>query len=178
MEFIKNNWEGIIALCAMVTSVFATVITFGSFRVQRKHNILSVKPLLHIAQFDYENCIKIIISNNGVGPAIVKSINVRKNEHEVKTSIFHWLPEKLPGKMNYKEYLTAYKDFVIKSGATGIMLEVPINPNKDEQITAKENIRAILRNLTVNVEYEDIYQNKMDTYSLKLNLYSRNDHIN
>lgn len=178
MDFIKNYWEAVIAVCAMITSIYATVITFRSFKAQRKHNILSVKPLLHIAQFDYENCIKITISNNGIGPAIIKSIKVQKNEHEVKTSIFHWLPEKLPGKMNYKEYLTAYKDFVIKSGVTGIMLEVPINPKKEEQITTKENIRAVLRNLTVNIKYEDIYQNLMDTYSIKLDLYSRNDHIN
>ena len=58
------------------------------------------------------------------------------------------------------------------------MLEVSINPKKEEQITTKENIRAVLRNLTVNIKYEDIYQNLMDTYSIKLDLYSRNDHIN
>ena len=178
MDFITEHWEGIIALCAMLISVFATIITFYSFKAQRRHNTLSVKPLLHIAQFDYENCIKITVSNNGIGPAIIKSIKVQKNEHEVKTSIFHWLPEKLPGKMNYKEYLTAYKDFVIKAGATGVMLEVPINPKKDEQLTMKEEIRSILRNLTVCIHYEDIYQNSMDAYSIKLELYSRNDHVN
>ena len=44
------------------------------------------------------------------------------------------------------------------------MLEVSINPKKEEQITTKENIRAVLRNLTVNIKYEDIYQNLNVTY--------------
>lgn len=178
MEFISNYWEGIIATFAMIAASVSSILSYLTFKLQRTHNIKSVKPIFHLAQWDYENNLIVDLRNQGPGVGIVKSIIVYKNKLEMKTCIFEWLPKKLPGEMNYKDYLTAYEDFAIKAGEIVILLELPINLEKNEEVVERENIRSILRQLIVEIVYEDIYGNPMNTLIKKLTLYSRNDHIN
>ncbi|CAN5799784.1 hypothetical protein BH11BAC3_BH11BAC3_12180 [soil metagenome] len=80
--------------------------------------------------------------------------------------------------MNYKEYWTGYKNFVVQSGQTIQLVEIPVDTSKPEQIETRENIRAILRQLTIKIEYEDIYGNKMKHNEAELFLFSRIDNEN
>lgn len=47
MKFISEHW---VALLALMTSVVSTIISFFVFKLQRTHNIKSVKPIIHIGQ--------------------------------------------------------------------------------------------------------------------------------
>lgn len=167
MDFIQNYWEGLVAGLALLTAIVATFISFKTFKLQRVHNIKSIRPVIHIAQFDYENLIKILLVNNGVGPSLITKIWVEKNEYEKRKSIFDWLPKKLPGKMNYKEYLTKDSDMILKSGSTGIMLEIPINTKIQQEKEMRETIRGILRQLTVTVNYKCLTSAKSELITVK-----------
>ena len=72
VEILSTYWEAIIACLAFVVSVATAIITYRTFSLQRIHNYKSLKPFLHVAPYDYENCLKIILRNEGVGPAVVK----------------------------------------------------------------------------------------------------------
>jgi len=178
LEFVKEHWEVILGASAFCVSISATAIAFYSMWFQRQHNYKSLKPYIYIAPFDYENRIVINMANEGVGPAIVKEIRVKNSQGQVRSSVFKWLPRKLPGDMNYKEYWTNPGGFVLKSGAEKCMLEIPIDTSIPSQVKTREEIRSILKELTITVDFEDVYSNKQSTYERKLNLFARTDHEN
>lgn len=178
IEFLTKYWEAIVALCALVVSVFATVISWRGLRIQQAHNETSLRPIIFIEPYDYEDCILVKIKNEGLAPAIVKNLYVQDSLNMSKASIFNWLPKVLPGDMDYREYWTRNKDFVLRSGSIDHMLEIRVDTNQPEQVGARENIRAILSDLIVYIEYEDVYKKAMPTYSRELRLFGRSDHIN
>ena len=72
-ELLQQNWEGIVALCALFIAAWQA---WGT----RRHNRLSVKP--HLAtwtnQDDSDGFYKVrfVLLNNGLGPAILKKFRV------------------------------------------------------------------------------------------------------
>jgi len=178
MKFINENWEGIIATIALLTSVASALISFYTFKLQRIHNIKSVKPILHIGQWDYENRLLVTLKNVGSGMATVKKLTVYNTKGEGKTCIYDWLPNKLPDGMNYKEYWTPFSEFVVQSSEIIKLIEIPIDTIKKGQIETREKLRRILGQLTVEVIYEDIYENKMPIKKLHLSYFLRLDNEN
>jgi hypothetical protein len=178
MNYLTAHWEGIVALLAMLATAFSSYFAYKTFQLQRIHNIKSVRPILAIAQWDYENNLIIDLRNQGPGVAIVKNVRVFKNDTDVKTCIYHWLPNKLPADMNYKEYWTAYKNFAVKAGEVIELLKLPVDTKAGEQIKMRETIRGLLRQLTIDIEYEDIYGNKMEKVICPLKLFARDDNEN
>lgn len=93
VKFLTEYWEAIVAICALIVSISTVVISWRALKIQRTHNQTSLKPIIFIEPYDYENCILIKIRNEGLGSAIVKSIRVINGKNEEKTSIFNWLPQ-------------------------------------------------------------------------------------
>jgi hypothetical protein len=178
MELIKQYWEGIVASLALLTSAWSAWVSYRTFRLQREHNIKSVKPILQIGQWDYENNLCVDLRNSGSGIAMVNSMAAVNKTDISKNCIYDWLPAKLTGAMNYKEYWTGYKNFVLQPGQVIKLVEVPINTSVSEQKKQREEIRALLRQLTIKVNYEDIYGNKMEDKKIELHHFSRTDHEN
>ena len=178
MEFIEKYWEGIIAGLALITSAWSSWISHKTFKLQRTHNIKSVVPILQIGQWYYENKLCIDLRNSGSGIAMVKKISVSNKKDESKTCIYDWLPKKLNGDMNYREYWTGYKNFVIQPGHIIKLIEIPVDTDKENEKKQREEIRAILRQLTVQIQYTDIYDNRMKDKNMELYHFSRTDHEN
>jgi hypothetical protein len=81
IKCLIDNKDLVQALCALLAvlvgflSIILTVITIHS---NRKHNRLSVKPLLRIDRIiSTGSDVAISLLNSGVGPAIIKSINIK-----------------------------------------------------------------------------------------------------
>ena len=178
MKFITEHWEGVVALLALAASIVSTIISFYTFKLQRRHNIKSVKPILHVGQWDYENRLYVTLKNVGSGIAIVKKMTIHNIKGESRTSIYDWLPNKLPDDMNYKEYWTPYTEFVVQASEIIKLIEIPIDTSKKKQIEEREKLRRILGQLIVEVVYEDIYGNAMPTKRLQLSHFLRLDNEN
>lgn len=178
MELIAEHWEGIVALLALLTSIISTLISFYTFKLQRTHNIKSVKPIIHIGQWDYENRLYVTLKNAGAGIAVVKRMTVYNAKEESKTCIYDWLPNKLDDGMNYKEYWTPYTEFVVQAGEVIKLIELPVDDSRLIQIDVREKIRRILGQLTVEVIYEDIYENQMPVKKMQLVHFLRLDNVN
>ncbi len=178
-DFLLKNWEIIIAISALIISIFGGIITYLTFRTQRIHNIKMIKPILQIGQWDYENKTYIELRNDGLGPAMINNIYVKKSKKKkTKTCIYHWLPEKLPGEMNYKNYLTGHENFVIQANKSIALIEIPIDTSNNEQLEYREKIRKIISELKINISYSDLYGNKMTTLEKEFWVFKRKDHIN
>jgi hypothetical protein len=92
-----------IAFLALLTSLASASISFYTFRLQRIHDIKSVKPILHVGQWDYEHKLCVTLKNCGAGVAIVKKYSVfNVSTGESKENLYAWLPPKLPANVNYK----------------------------------------------------------------------------
>jgi NADH:ubiquinone oxidoreductase subunit 5 (subunit L)/multisubunit Na+/H+ antiporter MnhA subunit len=178
MNFFKENWEAIVAILALLTSFVSVIISYHTFKLQRTHNIKSVKPIVHIGQWDYENELIVTLVNLGAGLAMIKKISVRNKVDEFKNSIYDWMPKKLGNDMNYKEYWTGFKNFAVQPGQIIELIKIPIDTSKAEQVGTREKLRAILRQLTVCVTYEDIYEREMPKKEMELHLFSRTDNEN
>lgn len=61
---------GVVALAALVVAVWQGFLT-------RKHNRLSVKPLLRFDCYAARGPIEIVLTNKGTGPAILKSLTIQ-----------------------------------------------------------------------------------------------------
>lgn len=177
LEIFENYWEGIVAVIALLTSIISTWIAYHTFKLQRIHNTKSVKPIIHIGQWDYENKLYVTLKNVGNGLALVNNLKVSNGNKKSKDCIYDWLPKQLPGSMNYSQYWTPTK-FVVQSNEEIRLIEIPIDLSKPKQVEIREKIRKKLGQLTVEVDYKDIYDNQMDTEMLSLEYFNRKDNEN
>lgn len=178
IEFVAKYSGELIAFLALLTSLVSSIISFFTYKLQRTHNIKSVKPIIQVGQWDFENVLFVDLKNAGSGIAMVKRIIVMNDRDEHKSCLYEWLPKKLPGGMNYKAYWTGYKDFAVQPGQIIKLVELPIDTSIPDEKIVREQIRAILRQLTVRVEYKDIYDNEMPTHTLRLHHFARTDNEN
>lgn len=68
--------DTIIAVAATITSICALIVTLYQTKLTREQQLKSVWPYLMIAQQTDEAGGSVIVSNNGVGPAIIQRIEL------------------------------------------------------------------------------------------------------
>ncbi len=178
MDIIQSYWETIIAFCALIISLVTASTSILAFNQQRKYYIKSIKPIVQIVPWDYENSLRVDLTNSGLGPAIITSVRVLNLTGEEKSSIYAWLPAQLPGEMNYKEYWIPYKEFIVQPNKSTILIEIPIDKTKPEQIQEREHLRGLLRQLKVHIEYQDMYESMMEPEVADLLHFARTDNEN
>ena len=158
MELIGNNAAVIIALCALFYTAFQAHTT-------RKHNKLSVTP--HITTFVYnhakpgEGSLTSELTNNGLGPAVIKSFKIFLNGTELNIQSSEQagkkLKEILEGKVFDHSTTILNNGYHVPAGEKRIIFAVrfPIN----EKQTVKD-FQQKLENLSLTIEYESIYGQK------------------
>lgn len=124
----------VIALCALVVSVLQT-------RIQHNHNKLSVKPYLDSSVLESDSTLVVSVTNEGVGPAIIKSISYVHNDVEYTTlyELFKEIDKSndVIGTINYS------RNSIFPSG-------------KEQFFTRLKGRNA--RDITVKINYESIYE--------------------
>lgn len=102
-------------ILASFTSILAILIALLTYYSQKIHNRNSVKPLLNVIFGDYENCIYVKIQNNGVGPAIIKSMVCNNDKSETSDTLIGLIPKEKMVKIKNQQKiinLRHYNDFV------------------------------------------------------------------
>lgn len=173
------NTSDVIAVIALLMSFVSAIISYLTYLIQRKHNIKSVKPILHVGIWDYESKLAVTLKNCGAGIAIVKQYFVfRKADGLNFDNIYRSLPAKLRAGVNYSEYWTPNSNFVIQPGQIIDLVKIPIDVSLPEQIEERQRLRAMMSDLVVKLEYIDMYDNKMPSYERNLDFFSRTDNVN
>lgn len=165
---IINNPELLIASIALLTSVFSIIVGVVGLYFQRIHNKKSVLPLGSINLADYEDCLRIKISNNGVGPMIIKSC-ITKGNSENKSYPIDWMPDNII----WKTFRRNLEEHAIIASESLTLLELNVDLNDKAAVKQREKIRNILKDLEMTIKYTDIY-GKNFTESRKLNWFGRN----
>lgn len=162
----------VVALAALFLSGISLVVALASLRLQRRHNVLSVKPIPLVTVADHENSLRIKLRNHGSGPLIVTGISVTDGKRQ-KRSLIDWMPD-LPDELLWTNFAGPIKEQRgLLPDRELVLLELDGDRHDPTFAKARDSVRSVLKDLTVNVEYTDIYGSKFDSYSHDLSWFGR-----
>lgn len=164
--------SAVAAFLALFLSVISVWISVWSARTQRKHNLLSVRPLAEVTVADYENSLRVKLRNNGTGPMIILSITV-SDDSNAKDCLIDWMPD-LPGGRPWNTFTHALRHRTLQPGAEIILLELTEYEGERNFPKCRDLTRKALASLTVDVEYTDIYESVLRPCRKPLSWFGRN----
>jgi hypothetical protein len=181
LDFLKENHEvasaisamagAVVALLALLISVLSVFFTWKALKHQRTHNSMSVRPLPYITVGDYENAIYVKIRNNGTGPLIVKSLLVPGAEDPSAPLVTN-MPNLLPG-VAWTNFVGATEGRSIPVAGEMVLLELS-DPNLGGRFQlSRDKVRQALGDLSLTLDYTDIYGNKLPRCSRDLKWFHR-----
>lgn len=155
----------VISFLALLVSVVSIIYSVKYSKMQAKHNVNSVRPISSIVLNDYEDKIAVIINNDGTGPLLIKKF-IAKNIKLEKNSLIEIMPSIDQPWITFIETLEGR---TISIGKRLVLIELlPLT------IEVKQKIREALSEITIYLEYEDIYGNVF-TDEKKLDFFGRHN---
>lgn len=161
-----SNPNTLIAVTAILISIFSlifsTIHNRKTFKITKRHNILSVKPLLKIAKSIKGNdgIIDYFLENQGLGPAIIKSLEYRyEDEHfnNIK-EFFETIGKRMRTKTEMKvdlDYKEKIEHSVISANTEMQLLQVVVKPP-----IYTDSLGDLMEKIEILIDYEDMYDNK------------------
>ena len=153
----------LISIITTCLGAISIVIATFTFIQQRKFNKNSVRPIINVAIGDYEDDIFVELVNKGIGPATIEKLSCVYDGDILVERTFDDVLERLLSQSELptsfiKEYTTFMEDVkgITMAPNDSIFLIKKKNPNEDE----KEGLRRVLKDITIMVDYTDIYNIK------------------
>lgn len=160
-----------VAAFAFVVSAISLYVSHRTLRIQREHNILSVRPVPHVSVGDYENLIFVKLRNNGTGPLMIEKLEV-EGCNPKQPSLVECMPD-LPHGIDWSNFVGAVNDRSIPPGGEVTLLELAGAQQSDVYCQARDSVRKALGRLTVVAHYSDIYRSSIEPYKKRLNWFER-----
>lgn len=168
----KDFANAIAAVASALTALIALFVSLWALHIQRRHNILSIRPIPEITVADYENSLRVKLRNNGSGPMIVESLEVF-NGSEVKGSVIEWMPT-LPRNRPWNHFSMALERRTIQPDGVVTLLELTEAEGEPMFAKCRDLTRVELSKLRVVVHYTDIYESNLPPYNKSLTWFGRN----
>ena len=160
------SWDIIMGASNLLILLGTLFVAFWAYKSQRAHNFNSVRPILQLDLGDYEDDIYVRIYNNGVGPGIIKNIEIKKyNDGAIRSDIIGYF-ENLD--WEWDVFNTGLEGLAISPNCYTYFIEMKF-PNDFQ----RERIRRILKDLHIKIEYIDIYNNSMEPINTSLDWFGR-----
>jgi hypothetical protein len=164
--------SALLAFVAVIIAAISIIYTIRGLRLQRVHNRLSVVPVPFIALADYENLLRVKVRNDGIGPLIINSVTYERdgfaNEYE---DLVSYMPS-LPQGMSWSNFSSGYVRSV-RPGDEIFMLELEGQSENENFAKFRDECRRRLSNITLTIEYTDIYGTKAQVTKRNLNWFGR-----
>ena len=177
------NYEFWVALGALIISLVSIIISAIILKIQRKHNLKSVLPIAFIEVGDYENLIFVKIANYGIGPLIIKNLIVSDGKIK-KSNLIDFLDIEMPIGFVWSDFTKNIIGRAIKVGDELTLIKIcepdlPLtNENYNNWHKLKYEIREILKNIEIQVNYSSIYEKYEITEFRKLDWFGREITLN
>jgi hypothetical protein len=154
------------------TALIALLLSAYGLWAQRRHDILSARPLPEVTVADYEDSLRIKLRNSGVGPLIVTAVKVIRSE-VAKESVIAWMPT-LPGSRVWNHFATDLAGRSLSPNGVIPLLELTRLEGENDFGKYRDLVRGSLRDLRIEVEYSDVYRTVFPPYSKTLAWFGRN----
>lgn len=120
--------EIIVAIMSAIIAICAIYIAFNEGQATRKHNKLSVRPILKVTQTTDDKSTKLHLENSGLGPAIIDRIRINYHGKTIEPTTENWkIIFNGLGIGKYTMTLLDGDQTVIKPDKEGIIVEVEHN---------------------------------------------------
>lgn len=133
----------IIALGAAITTIWQGFLT-------RQHNRLSVKPILRIDRNSTLKYFNIVLLNNGVGPAIIKSVKYFVNNMEI---LGNNIPKQVIEKLELSGWYEHFELLTGESFSCGEQRSL----FKSIGVIEGDTAMTAFKPFTIEIKYESIY---------------------
>lgn len=149
-----------ISIAAVAMAFMALVVSIWNAAITKRHNRLSVRPHLSLANLHRPiGTVKIILSNTGIGPAIFRSFEVHMDGAGTVVTSMDAMGEaikKLELNGTFEYYFPAEGD-ALPSGESIELLSIEAASASRSEL---QQIRAGLGRLSFHVKYESMYREK------------------
>lgn len=172
---LLDSPEVVIALCALLISMVSIFLTIQTLKVQKQHNLKSVRPIGHITAGDYEDDIYISIVNNGIGPLIIKELKV-SNSQLSSSSLIDIIPDNINNSVIWTDFASNFINRALKPGDRLYLVRLTFDETEKQQTNnknIKETLRKFFQHLTLELSYTDIYEKKTYKVTRKLEWFGR-----
>ncbi len=155
----------------MVIAAVSLFVAHATLKHQRRHNVLSVKPIPIVTVADHEDSLRVKLRNHGSGPVIVKELHVTDGSG-IKESLIDWMPD-LPGQLLWTNFAGPIRNRSVLPGSEIVLLEFTGDSTDRAFTKARDGVRSVLSRLTVVVRYTDIYDSGFDPHAQDLSWFGR-----
>ena len=172
-DYLNGTLSPVIALIGVTLSFLIWLISHEHNKTIIEKQEMEKRPLANIGYKDFEKKLEINLWNKGLGPLIVTKFSVRDTStNTVKDSIFDCI--KTLGKP-LNNYSGNQDNLVLRAGSkiNLLLLEQGEEDEADEFSKQRDMLRKILSKLEIEIDYNDIYDNKMKTYKRSLKWFGR-----
>lgn len=167
----KPQSPGIVAICALFVSVLSLGTSLYFSWAARDHNRRSVKPLPYIQQPDYENHLAVIAQNHGTGPLILRRAQAISPDG-TRGHLIDLIPRPPSGKY-FTTYTKVEQVRAIRPGDEVVLMEIEIDSRNKAEITYRDTLRRALGQMTLTLEYTDMYGTRFEPYSRTMSWFLR-----
>lgn len=151
----------------LVTTVGTTVIAVASmlfagcgYFLQKRHNIMSVMPILNIFTEATDNRIYIALENNGIGPAIINEL-VWKSDTSSNSSLFNMINSTHSNGFKFAACSDGISKRALSPEKSIILFDYSEKDDSDFK-REKEVMVGFFSKLRLEVSYTDIYNSKYE----------------
>jgi len=174
--------DDLITILQMITTAVAVGVSVAALVVshRRAHALFaqqqrdSVLPRLRIIASYWTNHKSILLTNCGVGTAVVDSISFEKNGNQSRRTLADLFD--LPDDLGWDTWVLFHSDepFLLRPGETAPLLQLSQRGLQSQGVDAADALRrlqAFQRDFVgtrVAIEYSDVYENTQDQYTTEI----------
>lgn len=156
------NSEKVLSFAAMFISVMTLVVLVVQTRLMQAQQRLSVLPYLQISNYgSYTQNYKLMVLNNGIGPAFIESVTIRYQGKEYNKDLYTFLAEHFPETDSIPQFFHTNlgKGMLIPPGEKIAHLQI------DNSVAGGEKLTRLLRRLgeeglIFELVYSSVYKEK------------------
>lgn len=174
-----NDISAIAAAGSAIAAALAVAVAYWSVRLssktlstQERHNHLTVRPIPFLGLADYDDMLRVKISNDGSGPLIIKEVSVKDSAGTSNSDVISWMPP-LPDGMHWSQFTSHIVDRAFLPGSELILLQLEGDPEEERFSQFRRECRQTLARLTVQLRFTDVYENNFDPYSRTMDWFAR-----
>lgn len=162
----------ITAICALIVSVVATGLAIWFGVIQRNHMRLSVRPIAAVPIADFEDRVGVFLANKGLGPMLIKKLEVKDKNGNIHSDLLSHMPPLKKGVL-WLNFHVSVDGAALEQGRRLELLVLEGDPKNTIYRESRDDIRKVLKDLTVKVEYEDLYGNTLPSVEKELSFFGR-----
>jgi len=163
-------------IISLINLIVLTYLSISISRIEERRNQWTLqelaRPFGQIICGDYEDLIQVKLKNCGLGPLIITNIIVTHSNGTISNNLVKQMPA-LPQNFSWTDFVVDGRQFAVARDTEINIIKIENDTDDPVFSNYKTQLRQTLRNLTIEVQYNDIYGRPMTSVIRNLELFGR-----